>query len=140
MSSSIVNDLLRLADDHDDHGEHRTALILEAAARKLKEQEEVQKSELSDEMMGHVDEWLAVNEKKPTDVYWGLFPIGMVGRWIERAKGVEKAQAEQPAADPEIRAAMREEMASPKPGSSIEKLAAIHKTIHAADQPAAGKE
>lgn len=90
-SSSIINDLLRLADDHDDHGEHRTARILETAARKLKEQEEVQILELSEELKAHVDEWLDVNEKKPTDVYWSLFPIGMVGRWIERAQGVERA-------------------------------------------------
>lgn len=33
----------------------------------------------------HVEEWLAANHLTPAKIRWSLYPIGMVGRWIERA-------------------------------------------------------
>lgn len=36
-------------------------------------------------LQAYVDSWLVSNEKKPEQVRWGKFPLGMVQRWIERA-------------------------------------------------------
>ena len=36
-----------------------------------------------------VQHWLAVNERRRWDVRHGLFPLGMVQRWIERAEAAE---------------------------------------------------
>jgi hypothetical protein len=33
--------------------------------------------------------WLASNKKRSDEVRWGVFPLGMVARWIERAEGAE---------------------------------------------------
>jgi hypothetical protein len=33
--------------------------------------------------------WLVSNKKQPDEVRWGVFPLGMVERWIERAEGAE---------------------------------------------------
>jgi hypothetical protein len=46
---------------------------------------------LPDAHAEHVTKWLKSNEKEPQDVRWSLYPLGMVGRWIERT---EKAEAE----------------------------------------------
>lgn len=46
---------------------------------------------LPPQFVTHVERWLASNEKQSWEVKWGLFPLGMVGRWIERA---EEAEAE----------------------------------------------
>ena len=58
----------------------------------------------------HVQHWLAVNEKRRWDVRHGLFPLGMVQRWIERA---EAAEADRDSLREELallrRAALREE-------------------------------
>jgi hypothetical protein len=37
----------------------------------------------------HVAEWMKSNNKQTPDVNWSLYPIGMVGRWIERAETAE---------------------------------------------------
>lgn len=37
-----------------------------------------------------INEWLAANQKKPEDVRWGSFPLGMVQGWIERAVRSER--------------------------------------------------
>lgn len=37
----------------------------------------------------YTQHWLSANEKKPNEVHWSLYPIGMVGRWIERAETAE---------------------------------------------------
>lgn len=36
-----------------------------------------------------VEEWLATNRTTGADVMWGRFPLGMVQRWMERAKEAE---------------------------------------------------
>lgn len=45
-----------------------------------------------------VEGWLNSNEKRPADVRWSLYPIGMVQRWIERALSAESV-APTPAID-----------------------------------------
>jgi hypothetical protein len=44
---------------------------------------------MPDSQLDHVHAWLKSNQKKPSDVRWSLYPIGMVGRWIERAEAAE---------------------------------------------------
>ena len=39
---------------------------------------------LPEQYAAHVDAWLASNQKDDNEVRWGEFPLGMVGRWIER--------------------------------------------------------
>lgn len=41
----------------------------------------------------HVQHWLRSNEKQSDQVRWSLYPIGMVGRWVERAEAAESALA-----------------------------------------------
>lgn len=43
---------------------------------------------------GYVEDWLTANEQQPTQVRWSLYPLGMVGRWIERAQSAEQERAE----------------------------------------------
>lgn len=45
---------------------------------------------LPDEHNRHVQQWLESNEKTPADVRSSLYPLGMVGRWIERAEKAEQ--------------------------------------------------
>jgi len=50
-------------------------------------------SPMPEDQAAHTAQWLRSNEKKPADVRWSLYPIGMVGRWIERAICAEKEQS-----------------------------------------------
>ena len=49
---------------------------------------------MADEMpmhlQGHIHKWLSVNEKTPSQVRYGSFPLGMVQGWIERAQAAEE--------------------------------------------------
>lgn len=40
----------------------------------------------------HVERWLTSNSKRSDEVRWSLYPLGMVGRWIERAETAECAR------------------------------------------------
>lgn len=44
---------------------------------------------LPDQLDAHVDQWIASNHQQRGEVLHGLFPIGMVQRWIERATKAE---------------------------------------------------
>lgn len=45
---------------------------------------------LPDKLDQYVDQWLASNKQQRGQVMHGLFPIGMVQRWIERAEATEE--------------------------------------------------
>jgi hypothetical protein len=44
---------------------------------------------LPDQLDKHCDQWLSSNRQERGQVLHGLFPLGMVQRWIERAEQAE---------------------------------------------------
>ena len=61
------------------------------AAKVIRSEVEQNDGPLPDYFIAHVVRWLVSNEKHPSEVRHGRFPLGMVRRWIERA---EEAEAE----------------------------------------------
>ena len=49
---------------------------------------------LPEDHRGKVERWLKANDKQSNQVRWSLYPIGMVGRWIERAEQAEKGSVD----------------------------------------------
>lgn len=48
---------------------------------------------LPPQLQEKVDAWLTANRSDGADVYHGVFPLGMVSTWIERAERAEKKVA-----------------------------------------------
>lgn len=49
----------------------------------------------------HIDDWVRINQQDRSKVYHGVFPLGMVGGWIDRALRAE-AQLKQTAGPPDV--------------------------------------
>ena len=47
-------------------------------------------NKMPDYLWEHVTVWLTANQVKASDVRHGVFPLGMVQRWIERALAAEE--------------------------------------------------
>lgn len=95
--SDKADDVFRLLDE-------RAALLARVAELKAERDEmpmEAKSSSRWTAFAARIESWLASNQKELGEVCWGKFPMGMVGRWIERAEqaeGLARSQAEQIAA------------------------------------------
>lgn len=63
---------------------------------------------LPEDQRDHVEHWLTANDLKRSGVLWSLYPIGMVGRWIERAEKSEQDHKSEREARERAEGALRE--------------------------------
>ena len=74
--------------------QERKAKIANLAAENTRLRKELDEEQLLPLLFAeHVDDWLLSNQVGRDAVRWGCFPLGMVGRWIERAESAEQEVA-----------------------------------------------